>query len=82
MPEPIDQPGFNIHRKREPNPERIERIRELGMEWRELLALAEAVRQRIVPEVQEATETGHSLRQLAEALDVSMGTIQRMLKDG
>jgi hypothetical protein len=81
MSDPIDKPGFNPHRGREANPERIERIRELGEEWKGSTDLAKAARRQLVAEIKSAKAAGHSFRQLADALGVSIGTIQGMVRE-
>lgn len=72
MSDPIDLPGFNPMRKREPNPERMARIRELAAR---IGVLREALHQ----EIREAKAAGHSYPQLAEAAGVSIGVIQRIV---
>ena len=71
--DPIKQEGFNIRRGRQPNPERIARIRFFAQRQREM-------DDRLAKEVREAIATGHSYRQVAEAAGVSVSVIQRMTK--
>lgn len=71
--DPIEREGFSIHRGREANPERMDRIRFFAQHTK-------ATRELLTKEVREAIATGHSYRQVAEAADVSVSVIQRMVK--
>lgn len=70
--DPIDQVDFNIHRRREANPNRMKRIRLYAEGRRHMDDM-------LTEEIREAHKTGHSFRQIAEAAGVSVSVIQRMV---
>ncbi|BCP41467.1 hypothetical protein MINTMi27_15600 [Mycobacterium intracellulare] len=80
MTNPIDRPDFNVLRPRPANPETLKRIRVLAEVWRAQSEEADSSRGRLEEAVREAKEAGHTYQQLADAVGVSIPTIQRMCK--
>jgi len=70
--DPIQQADFNPRRGREPNPERMARVKYFSQQrskYDEMMS----------NEVREAIATGHSYRQVAAAAGVSVSVIQRIM---
>jgi hypothetical protein len=79
MKDPIDQPGFNRNRYREPNPEMMARARGQGALYRSAQQAANDERAKLNEIVIELFRAGHSYRQISEATGLNIQPIQMVV---
>lgn len=79
--DPIDMPGFNILRPRPANEDTILAISILARAWKRRKAVERKAHVALARAVREAKKAGHSYQQLADAVGMSVPTIQRMCQD-
>ena len=79
MSDPIDNPNFNPATRREPNPETIAVITQLGSDYHAALAQARELRYLLNTAIADAKRTGHSFPQLRDASGLSIATIQKIV---
>ena len=77
--DPVDDPEFNIHTYREPNPVTIAEIRALAAQWRAAVEAANDIRAELNAAIIRAKNSGHSYSQLREATKMGTQTIQMIL---
>lgn len=78
--DPIDRPDFNPAKAREPDPDTMMYLNDLGKRHKAQVRELSEVRQWLTKAVREAKESGHSYSQIMDATGLSLGTIQRMIK--
>lgn len=79
---PIDQPDYNPATYRDPNPETMERIRDLAARYHSAINEARELRHQLDQEIRAAKAAGHSFPQLRDASGLSIATIQAVIEKG